>query len=256
MTEDQGHEPVGPQEEAEPTGPVIRDKRRLDPETGTIRDATSEAGASSAPAAGGAEGQQAGESPAAATTSEEADADRPDSSLADDLKRDLQRLNAEYVNYKRRVDRDRAAVREAAAGSVLTALLPVLDDIDRAREHDELRGGFKAVADSFQRTLSGLGLERFGEPGDPFDPRIHEALSHRHDDTATGPTCQFVMQPGYRLAERILRPARVAVVEPPDEPTGDAPADDAGADASSEQPSAGTGDTDGSPTNGPTGQEN
>ncbi len=239
--------------------PVVRDRRRIDPETGEVRrpqtaasaqgqpDTTTGAGARAIHGDDQPDEQPADQPAAAVTEIEVALAERT---------ADLQRLQAEYVNYKRRVDRDRAAVREAAAGSVLTALLPVLDDIDRAREHDELRGGFKAVADSFQRTLSGLGLERFGEPGDPFDPRIHEALSHRHDDTATGPTCQFVMQPGYRLAERILRPARVAVVEPPDEPTGDAPADDAGADASSEQPSAGTGDTDGSPTNGPTGQEN
>lgn len=127
---------------------------------------------------------------------------------------DLQRLQAEYLNYKRRVDRDREAVREAATAVVLTALLPVLDDLDRARSHGELEGGFKAVADSLQRILAGLGLESFGEAGEPFDPRIHEALLHEYSETAEGPTAAAILQPGYRIRDRIVRPARVAVVEP------------------------------------------
>ncbi len=218
MTEDQGHEPVGPQEEAEPTGPVIRDKRRLDPETGTIRDATSEAGASSAPAAGGAEGQQAGESPAAATTSEEADADRPDSSLADDLKRDLQRLNAEYVNYKRRVDRDRELHKDLAVGGVVEALLPVLDDIELARQHGDLKEGpFAAIAEKFEATLGRFGVVRYGEAGEAFDPTVHEALMHTEAELEPGTevtTIVQVMQPGYKMGERVIRPARVAVADP------------------------------------------
>jgi molecular chaperone GrpE len=127
---------------------------------------------------------------------------------------DLQRLQAEYVNYKRRVDRDRDRVRETAGASVLRAMVPVLDDIDRASTHGELTGGFKAVAESLQRVLIGLGLERYGEPGDPFDPRVHEALTHAYDDGVDQPTAQSIMQPGYRMADRIIRPARVAVVEP------------------------------------------
>jgi molecular chaperone GrpE len=130
-----------------------------------------------------------------------------------ELTRDLQRLQAEYVNYKRRVDRDRELVRELAVGSTLSALLPVLDDIDRAREHGELEGGFKAVAESFERIVTGLGLVRYGEPGEAFDPRIHEALMHSYSEGVEGPTCEAVLQPGYRIGERILRPARVAVVE-------------------------------------------
>ncbi len=127
---------------------------------------------------------------------------------------DLQRLQAEYVNYKRRVDRDRGVVRDNATATVLTALLPVLDDIDRARMHGELTGGFKAVAESLERTVTGLGLVRFGEPGEPFDPQVHEALMHELSDDVDGPTAQTILQPGYRIAERIVRPARVAVVEP------------------------------------------
>jgi len=127
---------------------------------------------------------------------------------------DLQRLQAEYVNYKRRVDRDRQAVRDNATVGVLMALLPVLDDIDRAREHGELAGGFKAVAESLGSIVTVLGLERFGEAGEPFDPRIHEALLHEYSDSVAEPTAATVLQPGYRLGERVVRPARVAVAEP------------------------------------------
>ena len=127
---------------------------------------------------------------------------------------DLQRLQAEYVNYKRRVDRDRGVVRDNATAAVLTGLLPVLDDIDRARMHGELTGGFKAVAESLEHTVTSLGLVRFGEPGEPFDPQVHEALMHELSDDVDGPTAQTILQPGYRVAERIVRPARVAVVEP------------------------------------------
>ncbi len=139
----------------------------------------------------------------------------------DERTADLQRLQAEYVNYKRRVDRDRDVVRETARANVLTGLLSVLDDLDRAREHGELTGGFKAVADSLERTLEGLGLERFGETGEPFDPQVHEALMHDHDDDVVdGPTVRTILQPGYRVGERVLRPARVAVVEPRPDPPG------------------------------------
>ncbi len=132
----------------------------------------------------------------------------------DERTADLQRLQAEYVNYKRRVDRDRDAVRDTARAAVLAGLLGVLDDLDRARDHGELTGGFKAVADSLERALTGLGLERFGTPGEPFDPRVHEALMHEHGDDVDGPTAQAILQPGYRVGERVLRAARVAVVEP------------------------------------------
>ncbi len=127
---------------------------------------------------------------------------------------DLQRLQAEYLNYKRRVDRDRELVKENATFSVLSGLLPVLDDIDRAREHGELEGGFKAVADSLERIVAGLGLEKFGEPGDEFDPTMHEALMHAHSPDVTTTTCQNIVHAGYRIGERVVRPARVTVVDP------------------------------------------
>jgi molecular chaperone GrpE len=127
---------------------------------------------------------------------------------------DLQRLQAEYVNYKRRVDRDRDLVRETATARVLADLLPVLDDIDRARDHGELEGGFKAVAESLERVVESFGLERFGKPGEEFDPRIHEALMHDYADGVDTTVAQTILQVGYRVGERVIRPARVAVVEP------------------------------------------
>jgi len=127
---------------------------------------------------------------------------------------DLQRLQAEYVNYKRRVDRDRELVKQNATFQVLTGLLPVLDDIDRAREHGELEGGFKAVADSLERIVSGLGLVKFGEPGDEFDPNLHEALMHAHSPDVTTTTCQNIVHAGYRIGDRVVRAARVTVVDP------------------------------------------
>jgi len=127
---------------------------------------------------------------------------------------DLQRLQAEYVNYKRRVERDRALVNENSSFRVLSSLLPVLDDMDRAREHGELEGGFKAVADSLERIVAGLGLVKFGEPGDEFDPNLHEALMHSLSPDVTTTTCQNIVISGYRIGDRVMRPARVTVVDP------------------------------------------
>ena len=138
---------------------------------------------------------------------------------------DLQRLQAEYANYRKRVDRDRQAVREQALANVLSELLPALDDIGRAREHGELTGGFKSVAESLEAAVAKLGLVSYGEDGDPFDPTVHEALMHSYSADVTEPTCVRILQPGYQVGDRILRPARVAVAEPGD----DAPAESAGA---------------------------
>ncbi len=129
---------------------------------------------------------------------------------------DLQRVTAEYANYRKRVDRDRLAVREQALANVLGALLPVLDDIGRAREHGELVGGFKSVAESLEAAVTKLGLTTFGTEGEPFDPKVHEALTHSYSADVAEPTCVQILQPGYMVGERILRPARVAVAEPDD----------------------------------------
>jgi len=194
--------------------PVIRDRRRIDPVTGKVRDpAQQEQQAPSGETArGGEKGKHvprhaaAGDDPVAAVAAQLAERTA-----------DLQRVSAEYANYRKRVDRDRLVVREQALANVLVALLPVLDDIGRAREHGELSGGFKSVADSLEATVTKLGLVSFGTEGEPFDPNVHEALTHSYSAAVTEPTCVQILQPGYKVGERIVRPARVAVAEPADE---------------------------------------
>ena len=128
---------------------------------------------------------------------------------------DLQRLKAEYDNYRKRVHRDRLAVREIAVANVLDRLLPVLDAIGQAREHGEVTGGFKSVADALETQLASLGMQSFGEAGDPFDPALHQAISHTNTDEVDRPTCTVILRPGYRVGAHLLRPAEVAVAEPP-----------------------------------------
>ncbi len=130
------------------------------------------------------------------------------------LTADLQRLQAEYANYRKRVERDRAVAHELAVASVLTELLATLDDIDRASQHGELTGGFKAVADQLASLTNRFGLEKYGTDGDAFDPQIHEALMHDTSADVAVPTASKILQPGYKYKERILRPARVAVTDP------------------------------------------
>ena len=130
------------------------------------------------------------------------------------LTSDLQRLQAEYANYKKRVERDRAVAHESAIGAVLTELLALLDDVDRAEAHGELSGGFKAVADQLNSITSRIGLEKYGTEGEVFDPQIHEALMHDESADVAVPTASKILQPGYKYKERILRPARVAVTDP------------------------------------------
>ena len=194
-------------------GPVIRDKRRIDPSTGEVRSPAAESGevrpeAAQPAASGAAASDDDVERELAGIVSDDIQ------KLLDERTGDLQRVQAEFTNYRRRVERDRQAVGEQALASVLIGLLPVLDDIDRAREHGEVDGGFKLVADGLETTLAKLGLQRFGEPSEPFDPTVHEALTHALSSEVTEPTCAEVFQPGYRVGERVLRPARVAVVEP------------------------------------------
>lgn len=179
-----------------------------------------------APAAAGAAPAAADEGEAAATASADgvdAVGAHPDSILAAERLGDLQRLQAEYVNYKRRVDRDRALMQERAVRDVLESVLPVLDDIQAARDHGDLVDGpFAAIADKLEATLGKYGLERYGAKGEAFDPMQHEALMHApwpegDDDLPTdaqSTTVVTVLQPGYRAGEQVLRPARVAVADP------------------------------------------
>ena len=217
------------------TGPVIRDHRRIDPVTGQPKRgkhaASQPAGTTGAGRAGGP-GGPARHGKASDSTAEKDEAERTETESAELLAAqelrtqlaertaDLQRLQAEYANYRKRVDRDRATVREHAVAGALIELLPVLDAISQAREHGELSGGFKSVADSLQAATGKLGLVSYGQRGDAFDPKIHEALTHSYSPEVTEDTCVEIFQPGYKVGERILRPARVAVAEPATGPDG------------------------------------
>ena len=130
------------------------------------------------------------------------------------LTADLQRLQAEYANYRKRVDRDRLSTTEFAFAAVLMEFLPVLDDLDRAAEHGELTGGFKAVGDRINSIVEKLGLSKFAEAPVPFNPEIHEALTHESSTEVTQPTASKILQPGYKYKERVIRQARVAVTDP------------------------------------------
>jgi len=184
---------------------VIRDKRRIDPVTGEVRAVAPEATAAPGPASAEPAGE-AGQVPMV------------EASLLDERTRDLQRVQAEYANYRKRADRDRTAAGDVAVSRVLAELLPVLDDIDRARTHDDLSGALKSVADHLDGIFGKLGLQAFGEVGDSFDPAIHEAVLHTESDDVTAPTCTMVMRRGYQHGERLLRPAMVGVTEPAGEP--------------------------------------
>ena len=190
---DPGHE-----EEYAGEGVRVSDKRRIDPETFEVREnavrQADEALAAEDAAASALEGDVAGVEAKVA-----------------ELTADLQRVHAEYANYRKRVERDRVVMQEMAVAGAINELLPVLDDIERAREHGELEGAFRTVGEALESALTKLGLERFGTSGEEFDPTVHEALTSEENDAVSVPTVTTVYQPGYRFAGRVLRPARVAV---------------------------------------------
>ena len=181
---------------------VIRDKRKVD----RPKDAQAAAGTPEVPAA----------QPPTAESSEETAALQ---AQLDERTADLQRLQAEYANYRKRAERERLAAGDLAVGRVLADFLPVLDDLDRARQHGDLTGGLKAIADQLEVAFTKLGLEAFGEPGDPFDPTVHEAVMHNESDEVSVPTCTTVMRKGYKHGERLLRPAMVGVTDPESAPS-------------------------------------
>ena len=175
----------------------FNDRRRIDPETFEVREHAAPAPGVTVEGAGAAE---VVEEDLAATEAKVAE-------LTDDLRR----VHAEYANYRKRVERDREAAREVVIAGVLTDLLPILDDVERAREHGELDGAFKTVGENLQQVTARLGLESFGAVDEPFDPMVHEALTTEPREGVTEPTVVTVYQPGYRIGERVIRPARVAV---------------------------------------------
>ena len=188
------------EEENAGEGVRVSDKRRIDPETYEVREGV--ASTMSADEALAAED--------AAASALEGDVVGVEAKVAE-LTADLQRVHAEYANYRKRVERDREVMQQMAVGAALAELLPVLDDIDRAREHGELEGAFRTVGENLEAALAKLGLEKFGASGEEFDPMVHEALTSEENDAVSTPTVTTVYQPGYRFADRVLRPARVAV---------------------------------------------
>ena len=171
-------------------GVKISDKRRIDPQTGQPRDES-----------------------AANQNSGETSTETPDK--VSELTADLQRITAEYANYRKRVDRDRELIRDMSTSVALEQLIPILDDISRAREHGDLTGTFSTVADALSTVTKRLGLVEFGKVDEDFDPSIHEALSTMEDDSVQSQKVGTVAQVGYKVGERILRPARVVVKQPP-----------------------------------------
>lgn len=189
------------EEEYAGEGVRVSDKRRIDPETYEVRE---NATARSASADDALAAEQA------AASALEGDVAGVEAKVAE-LTADLQRVHAEYANYRKRVERDRELVKDVTIGNVITELLPIVDDIERAREHGELEGAFRTVGEALENTLQRLGLEKFGASGEEFDPMVHEALTSEESDAVSVPTVTTVYQPGYRFAGRVLRPARVAV---------------------------------------------
>ena len=198
MSENDSHEPV-----------TVTDKRRIDPQTGEIRETAS------APAPSGPE-------PGVISDASQ--------DQAAELIADLQRVQADFSNYRKRSLRDQQVATERAKAHVVTQLLPVLDDLDRARAHGDLdTGPLKAVADKLVSVLEGLGLSTFGAEGDPFDPELHEAVQHEGD--GSNPVLGTVMRQGFKLGDQVLRHAMVGVVDA----VAAAPDTAGGAAASAEQ---------------------
>ncbi|MDF8265711.1 nucleotide exchange factor GrpE [Luteipulveratus flavus] len=236
------------EEPAEAERPIIRDKRRLDPQTGQVRnpetaegsspvtdDQSTNQGVPDETQAAGGDNAFAGavgddlpgedqEQPAADVPTSAADAPgateprQTDADIAAGLQDELLRERAAYHNYRELMKRERPKDREQAIGSVVESLLPVLDDIYLAHQHGDLEGSpFEKIAGKLETTLGRFGVQRFGEVGEPFDPQHHEALMHIEAEVpegSDGTTVVQVMQPGYRVGERIVRPARVAVADP------------------------------------------
>jgi len=197
---------------------VIRDRRKINPNgKGSVsedqkpKDTTGGAHRAAEPEEGTAAPAAAPAGPAQPGLGAELEALRGE---LEERTRDLQRVTAEYANYRKRVDRDRGTAAEQTIGAVLSALLPVLDDVDRAREHGDLVGPFATVAEAFTAATGKFGLAAFGEKGEKFDPTRHEAVAHLTSADVTEPTCVEVMRRGYTLGERLLRPALVAVADP------------------------------------------
>ncbi|SDY22266.1 molecular chaperone GrpE [Micromonospora pattaloongensis] len=221
-----GSAPDGPENGQADERVVIRDKRKIDVSAGKAGKHAEDADAQ-APEPTAATGPEqdggapvstegvapGGGSPVASSGALGAELEALRAEL-EERTRDVQRVSAEYANYRKRVDRDRGVAAEQTTATVLGALLPILDDLDRAREHGDLVGPFGTVAEQLTAALGKFGLTAFGEKGDPFDPTRHEAVAHLTSPEVTEPTCIDVMRRGYQVGDRLLRPALVAVADP------------------------------------------
>lgn len=223
--------PGAPDEERPGSGPVIRDKRRIDPETGKVRQSTEGADAVSDQSDAQADTGRPDEQTTDTQVPEEQEPEaapqndgeaHPDTQLAAERLEEMRRMQAEFVNFRNRTQREREADRGRATGAVVEALLPVLDDVHSAREHGDITEGspFSAIADKLEQALGRFGVERVGAVGDVFDPTVHEALMHLPADQAQLPegttemTVVQVMQPGFKVGDQVVRAARVAVADP------------------------------------------
>jgi molecular chaperone GrpE len=264
-SEDPGHGSRPASGEEQPRV-VVRDRRRIDPQTGQVRPPVDDselgagepAGRHSTPGAepagpGPAAGPDVAGSAGAASgfgapgvgdtdagSTFDAMANLELQAQLDERTGDLQRLTAEYANYRKRVDRDREAVLVSAKAALAGELLSVLDDVERAAAHGDLTGAFKAVADKLVTTLQRAGLAPFGQNGEPFDPSVHEAVQHDTSPDVAGPTVTAVLRRGYRLGDRVLRAALVAVTD--HEPGGQP---NSPASESADEPVTGAADSDG-----------
>ena len=209
---------------------VVRDRRRIDPQTGQVRPPV----ADEELAPGEPAGRHAAEPDVQEVPADEAEAPAADESNAvrelqaqlDERTGDLQRLTAEYANYRKRVERDRESVVASAKGSLAGELLSVLDDVERAAAHGDLTGAFKSVAEKLVAVLQRAGLEPFGKDGEPFDPSVHEAVQHDTSPDVAGPTVTAVLRRGYRFADRVVRAALVAVTDHEPDGAGTTPETD------------------------------
>lgn len=236
----------GPDPERDHQEPVVRDRRRVRMDGTMTTPAMDPTDPRGEPVAGAAPAGHGVDAPAAAPGgSGSAAIDRIDELEAKLAERtaDLQRSMADFQNYKRRRDREFESAQQQALTSFVTGLLPVLDDVDRAREHEDMSAGFRSVADGLTQLVTRSGVTRFGAPGDRFDPTVHEALMSGYSEEVDGPTATVIVSAGYRVGDRLVRPARVMVMDTPTASpvTGD-PAAPADADGTAPGESAGVSD--------------
>lgn len=209
--------------------PIIRDKRRIDPETGDVRepgptppvpnDASAPGGRAAGTDGSGASAPDPEDGPDQAIDLSDADQallDQAGTDLVAEMRSDMLRAQAELVNFRTRVERDRAANREAVIAEVIRSLLPALDDLSRAEAHGDLvdDAPMTIVAHKLRGAFEKYGLKQIGEKGEPFDPAFHEAVVQLPSPDVTVNTIADVIEPGYVLGDRLVRPAKVAVSVP------------------------------------------